>query len=197
MSVEPVTALDELERRLALADAAVACDEHALAEHLDEHAVLRQARGEIARERGDEVGHEFRGVLAHEKEVAVVLFRHFQALRKRVHAVADDKADDVIAHERLKPLAPLRGCERLEKRALDAADDLQALGVKIVVEAGKLQPRPVDIGRADRARVVIGGGVQDGQPLLGDDLLQRYGITRCAHGAHLLSDNAACGGGNL
>ena len=192
-----MTALDEFERRLALADAAVARDEHALAEHLDEHAVLRQTRGEIARERGDEVGHELRGVLAHEKEVAVILFRHLQALRKRVHAVADDEADDVVAHERLKALAPLRGCERLEKRALDAADDLQPLGVKVVVKAGKLQPRPVDIGRADRARVVIGGGVQDGQSLLGDDLLQRYGITRCAHGAHLLSDNAAHGGGNL
>ena len=169
-----MTALDELERCLTLADAAVTRDEHALAEHLDEHAVLRQTRGEIARERGDEVGHELRGVLAHEKEVAVILFRHLQALRKRVHAVADDKADDVVAHERLKALAPLRGCERLEKRALDAADDLQPLGVKVVVKAGKLQPRPVDVGRADR-----------------------YGITRCAHGAHLLSDNAAHGGGNL
>ena len=188
---EAVAALDELERRLALAHAAVARDEHALAEHLDEHAVLRQPRGEIARERGDEVGHELRRVLAHEKEVAVVLFGHLQALGKRIHAVADDETDDVVAHELLKAFAPLVGGQRLEIRALDAADDLHPLGVEVVVKPGELQPRAVDVGGADLARGVVLGRVQDGQPLLGSDLLQRDGIMRCAHRARLLSGKAA------
>ena len=186
-----MAALDELERRLALADAAVARDEHTLAEHLDEHTVLRQPRGEIARERGDEVGHELRRVLAHEKEVAVVLFGHLQALGKRVHPVADDETDDVVAHELLKAFAPLVGRERLEIRALDAADDLQPLGVKVVVKPGELQPRSVDVGGADLARGVVLRRVQDGQPLLGGNLLQRDGIMWCAHRARLLSGKAA------
>jgi len=153
--------------------------------------VLRQTRGEIARERGDEVGHELRRVLAHEKEVAVVLFGHLQTLGKRIHAVADDEADDVVAHELLKAFAPLVGRERLEIRALDAADDLHPLGVKVVVKPGELQPRPVNVGGADLARGVVIRRVQDGQPLLGGDLLQRDGIMRCAHRARLLSGKAA------
>ena len=38
---EPVAALDQLDGRLALADAAVAEDQHALAVHVHQHAVAR------------------------------------------------------------------------------------------------------------------------------------------------------------
>ena len=105
--------------------------------------------------------------------------------------MADDKADDVVVHELRKAFAPLVGRERLEIRALNAADDLQPLGVKVVVKPGQLQARAVDVRRADLARGVVFRRVQDGQPLLGGDLLQRDGIMRCAHRARLLSGEAA------
>ena len=77
-------------------------------------------------------------------------------------------------HELRKAFAPLVGRERLEIRALDAADDLHPLGVEVVVKPGELQPRAVDVGGADLARGVVCGRVQDGQPLLGGDLLIRW-----------------------
>ena len=50
----------------------------------------------------------------------------------------------------------------------------KTLGIIIVSVPGELQPRAVDVGGADLARGVVLGRVQDGQPLLGSDLLQRH-----------------------
>ena len=44
---QTVAALDQLQGRLALADAALAHDQHALAEHVDEHAVNADAGGQL------------------------------------------------------------------------------------------------------------------------------------------------------
>ena len=45
---QPVAALDQLNSRLTLADAAVAHDQNALAVDLDQNAVARDARGQRA-----------------------------------------------------------------------------------------------------------------------------------------------------
>ena len=51
---QTVSALDKLDGRLALADAAVAVDENALARNLNQNAVARDARGKRLLEVGNE-----------------------------------------------------------------------------------------------------------------------------------------------
>ena len=58
---QTVAALDELQRRLALADAGIAEEQHAFAVHLDEHAVTRDAGREVKIEKRDNSRNKFRG----------------------------------------------------------------------------------------------------------------------------------------
>ena len=51
---QAVPALDKLDGRLALADAAVAVDENALARNFNQHAVARDARGKRLLKVGNE-----------------------------------------------------------------------------------------------------------------------------------------------
>ena len=140
-----MAALYQLKRRLALADARIAGQQHALAVNLDEHAVYRRAGRKVRVQRAYDIGHKVGGVLACCKHIAVVLFRHLKALGKRRCAVAQNKRRNIVFHELLKALSALGLGLELEICALDPADYLQTLGVKVVVKARKLQCGTVDL----------------------------------------------------
>ena len=101
---QAVAALDELQGRLALADAAVAHEQDALAVDLHQHAVHGHARGEVFLQRVDQVRLEGRGVLVGDEDVAVIFAGHLDALGKRGHAVADHQRRDLVLHEALRGL---------------------------------------------------------------------------------------------
>ena len=151
-----MAALYKLQRRLALADAAVADEQQTLAVDLDEHAVRRQARGKVLAQGGDDVGLKLRGVLMRDEHIAVVLLSHFYALREGRHTVADHKSRDIVLHEALERGAALLGRKRIKICALDAPHDLQALRVEVIIEAGELHSRAVYIGsRQQRGLIVL------------------------------------------
>ena len=173
---QPVAALDELQRGLALADAAVAHQEQALAVDLDQHAVQGHARGQRFLQRVDHVRLEFRGVHLGDEHAAVILARHLDALGEGGHAVADDERADVVLHETLEGAQPLLGGEGVEIGALDAAHDLDASGVEIVVEPGQLHGGTVDVGGRDQRRFIVFGERQRGEPVFLRHALELYRI---------------------
>ena len=79
-----VSALDELNGRFALADAAVAEDQHALAVHVDEHAVACDDGRERVIQVVDGHGGELDGRVLRAKQRAAVLLRHLEALRENI-----------------------------------------------------------------------------------------------------------------
>ncbi|MPN62515.1 hypothetical protein SDC9_210264 [bioreactor metagenome] len=57
---QPVTACDQLQRQLAFADAGIALDEDAHAQHFEKHTVLRGRFGQALRQVMAQIGHQDR-----------------------------------------------------------------------------------------------------------------------------------------
>ena len=167
---------DQLQSRLALADAAVAHQQHALAVDLHQHAVGGDAGGQMGAQGGDQVGLKLRGVAGGEKHVAVILLRHFQAFGEGLGPVADHQGADVILHELLKGLAPVLRGKRIQICTFHPPYYLYAVGVKVIIEAGELHGRAVHVGGFDQGGLVILGGVQRLELVLLYQGLQLYGI---------------------
>ena len=127
-------------------------------------------------QRGDDAGLEFAGVLGSDEDGAVVLLGHLHALGEGLHAVADHERGDVELHEALEGGKPLGVRKRVEVCALDAADDLDARGVEVVVKAGELHRRAVDVVGHDLLRLVVPGGVQDLQAVFLRDGPEQDGV---------------------
>ena len=60
--------------------------------------------------------------------------------------MADDKGGNFPGHQVLKAFPPLVRSKALKVGVFHLAYYLHALGVEIVIEAGKLKPRPVNVG---------------------------------------------------
>ena len=86
--------------------------------------------------------------------------------------MAEHKARNVVGHEAVIGFETLLMGERVEIGALDVADDLQALGVKIVVKTGQLHGRTVEVGRGQNGLFVILGSVQNTKLVLLHDGLE-------------------------
>ena len=173
---ESVAALDKLQRRLALTDAAVAHQQHALAVDLDEHAVRRYARSEIVVQGADDVGLKLRGVLRCHEHVPVEFLRHFKAFRKRLHPVAYHEAGDVVLHKALERGEALLMAQRVKICTLDPPHDLQAVRIEIVIKPRELHGRAVHVRRDYQSLLIISGGMQRGKLHLLGNGLEFYGI---------------------
>ena len=138
---EAVAAADELEAELALADAGVAGDQDAEAEHVHEDAVprrhLRQAPGEIAAQLVDEQrGRERRG-----EERDSARFGDLCEPRVAGHAVGEEHRGGGALQPELDQALEPRALERGEVRLLVASDDLDAVRVdevEVADERGRL-----------------------------------------------------------
>ena len=157
---EPVAALDQLDGRLALADAAVAEDQYALAVHVHQHAVARDHGRQLVVEEVDGHARKLdRGVLRAQQGAAVFL-RHLHALGEHVELAGDDQRGDLVLEQILKAFAPLGGGKALEEHRLRLADDLEPARVKVVEKADELQPRAVDVRDGQRLRLEIRTGIE-------------------------------------
>ena len=150
---QPVAPLDELNGRLALAHAAVACDEHPLAVDVQQSAVAgdggRQSLGEILDHLG---GEQHRGV-RRVKQRPLVLAGHGQALGVDVQVPGDHQGGDVVLEEPGETAGALLRVHALQHLGLRHADDLQAPVVKVVKKAHQLQAGAVHIFDAHQGRV--------------------------------------------
>ena len=115
------------------------------------------------------------------KQVAVVFFGQLHALTQGLGVVAEDERGDVEAHELLQRGEPRLVAQGLQICALDAAYELEPLGVKIVVKARQLEGGAVDVRGVDPRAVKVLRGVQDGEALLLDYALQADGIFLAHH----------------
>ena len=170
---EAMAALDKLQGRLALADAAVAHEQHTLAVDLHQHAVHRHARGQVFLQGMDQIRLKFRGILIRDENTAVILPCHLDTFGEGGYAVADHEGRNIVLHEALEGAAAFLGREAVKIGALDPADDLDAAGVEVIVKAGELQSRAVHIRGGHQGVLIIGGQMQRRDaavPL--DDLLQ-------------------------
>ena len=164
-----MTAFDELQSCFALADAAVAGEQDALTVDLHQHAVGRQARGEIVVQGHDDPRLEIGGVLIGAQDVAVILLGHLEAFLRGLHAVAEHQRGDIVGHKALVSGEAIFVGEGVQVGALDVADDLQPLGVEVIIEAGELQGGAVHVGGGEDGLVIIAGRVQHGQAALLDN----------------------------
>src|SRR5438105_5008873 len=149
---QAVPAGDQVERQLALADSALPQDEHADADHVDEHAVHRRAGGERFLEEALHVVDERAGEVAgaQERDARVVRLALDHVVDGQV--LGDDEAGDrqpeEIAHARLR----FARLERREVAHLRIAEHLQAVLVDVLGESAQREPRLLD-ARADHAAI--------------------------------------------
>ena len=182
---QTVTALNEFEGCLALADAAVAHQKDAFPVDVDQDAVSGKPGSEIIMEQEDHSGLKIGCVGRGIENVAVVLLRHFEAFRERLTLVADDERGNVIGHEAVKGLQPFLVVERVEIGRLNHTDHLHAFGIEVVVESGQLHRGPVDVGHGQNSGFVVFGEMErlkihilhDG--FKGDGILARHEKTSC------------------
>ena len=95
--------------------------------------------------------------------------------------MADHQRSDVVAHEALIGLPPFGLGEAVEVGGFHPADDLQAAGVKVVIEAGELHGGPVHVRRGQHGVFISLGEMDGSQVVLGHDGLELDGIL-ASHG---------------
>ena len=154
-----MSALDQLERGLTLADPALAGYQHSLAVYLDQHAVHGGPRCEMAAQGLYRYGHELGRITLGFEQVHVAAPGRIYALLIYLGPVTEHHGGRLAFHQLFKAHAPVIRAQSLQIRALDTAEDLHALRIKIVVKSGELQPRAVDVGGIDEGLIVIRSGV--------------------------------------
>ncbi len=181
---QPVPAHDEIERRLRLADAALAQQEDADAEHVHQHGVdaggRRQLQLEVLldlidRHRGDErrpqaAGTPSRSAVSRSSVI-------------RLQPLGHHHAGGVEAEERLDRLPRRLVAQRLQVGDLGRAQDLHPLGVDLQDVPGQRQPRLLDAVDGDlpaEARLPRDQRQMQARPLVE----QRPDRQRRRHGVH-------------
>ena len=97
VSHQPVAAHDEVERALALADAALADDQHAQPEDVHQHAVNHLAHGERVVEHAGELGDRQRRGDGGAQQRHLVPLGGREELGRRLPAAGDQHAGNVVA----------------------------------------------------------------------------------------------------
>jgi hypothetical protein len=154
---QPVSADDQIQRALALADAALADDQHAEPEDVHQHAMDDGTWGQVDVERVGQPVHQQRrrGAGFHDgKPGAIGFSQHFG---RGMKTGGDDEARDGVRKHLADDRDTLLVAERLEEPDLALAEDEHTSFAQVLVEPGEGQSgllgmrigdAPVDAGRA-------------------------------------------------
>ena len=156
-----MAALEKLNGGLALADAAVAQDQHTLTVNVHQHAVA----GDLGRQGVIEIVNDMTGgvhrITAGAQQGAAMLLGHLQQLVEHLQIAGDDHGREAVAHQAVKDPRPLLGGHAGEKAHLAFPQDQQALGVEIIVKPHQLQGRTEHVRHGDDAGVIVAALAED------------------------------------
>ena len=158
---QPVSALQELDGRLTLADTGVAQNQHALAVDVHQHTVPCDLRRHGSVQIVDKLAGHVHGGLRGPQQRAVMLLCHLHQLRRDVHFPRHDEGRERIAQQLIEHPHPLRLRHAVQKAHFTASKDLQALIVKIVVKPHQLQGRTVHVRDGHNGVVEVAPLVKD------------------------------------
>ena len=135
---QPVAALNQLDGGLALADAAVAQQQDALAVDLHQHAVAGDARRQVHLQGGDHRRHKIAGrkTGAQQRNLIGVGRRHH--LLGDVQVAADDDRRHLLGKELIQKLLPLLGGVLFHIGKLAQTEQLDSVAVEVIVKSAQL-----------------------------------------------------------
>ena len=175
---QTVTALDQLNGGLTLADAGITEDQDALAVDLHKHAVTGDAGCQLGVQRRDELAHQGGGHLGRHQNRHTVLFAVLHHLRQRLHAAAQHHGGR-LEGEKLFQMGVAQGSGQfIQIGHLGQADDLDALAVEIFIVTGQQDARAVHLRCRDLDLFQLTGGVGDRQVGFLSQLCQGNGELR-------------------
>ena len=156
-----MTALEQLNSRLAFSDTGVADHQHALAIDVHQHAVAGDLGGQGPVQIVDDVTGQLHSGLFCPQQGPPVLAGNLHQLGKNLHIPGNDQGWDFAAQQVLEYLPPLLQGHGLQECKLRLAQNLQAFGLKIVVKTHQLQGRTVHIRNGDHPCVIIQALIYD------------------------------------
>ena len=157
---EAMTADHEVERAFALADTALADDQHAETENVNEDAVndfavretILEQRGQLADCRCG--GHR----RPQDRHVGAVTFDH--ELQRNLGAAGHEQARQLGVETLRERLLPRRGIQALEEAHFALAEQQDAAGLQIFVEAGQRETGLLDVRAGDVTLEAVGAREQ-------------------------------------
>ena len=155
-----MSTLYQLNGRLALTNAALAQQQHALAVNLYQNAVPGQPGRQIVLQGGDHGGDQLRGGLIGAQDGDVILPCHDHAFIAGLQMAGIDQCRRPIGKQPVKGDHPLLRGKPRQIGVLHHADNLHPGRLKMLKEARKLERRPVDILYRDLDLLKIRRAVQ-------------------------------------
>ena len=140
-----MSAPDQFQSRFALSDPALAHDQHAFTVDIDKDPVYGQAGRQLESQPADDLRHERACRTGCHEQRHLVLQRGLDHLTGRLCERRKDHTGNPAGNELLEPLLPFLPLHLHNVRILDIADDLNSLTGEVLVVAGQLKSRTVDI----------------------------------------------------
>src|SRR5712691_4708971 len=157
---EPVRAHNQVQRALALADAALADDQHAEAEDVHQHRVHHRPLGEGVLENRRQLRDRGRSGHGRLEQRPPGAFGFDEELRRRLESAGDDDARDING-QREAERRRARWCrEAFEVPDFAFAEDEDAAGFEVLMKSRQGQAGLLDVRARDHARQAVDAGQQ-------------------------------------
>ena len=156
---QTVAALDQLDGRLALADAGVAQNQDAFAVDLDQYAVASDAGRKLGVQGRDELAHQGRRHLGGHQERHAVLLGILHHFGHGPHPAREHNSRRLEGKQLFQVGVAQRSGQLIQIGHFGQADDLDALVVKVFIVTGQQDTRAVHLGCRDLNLVQLTGGV--------------------------------------
>ena len=161
---EAVAAMNQIERALALADAALSGDEDAEAEDVHQHRVDHRPLGERVLEQRRQLGNRHRRDDRRLEQRQPRALRLAEQLGRRREAAGDHHARKIERQREAQRLGTARRLEALEVADLALAENQDATRLQVLVKAGEGEAGLLDVRAGDDAIDAGPAGEQlDGQ----------------------------------
>src|SRR5581483_4676532 len=157
---QAMTADDQIERALALADTALADDQYAEAQDVHQHRVDDRALGQRVLEQRPELRDGRRRHDRRFQQRQPRALRFGDELGRRRETAGDDDAREVEREREPQRVGACGGVEAFEIPDLAFAEDQDASRLQILVEAGQRQAGLLDVGARDATVEAVGAGQQ-------------------------------------